>query len=92
MTQLQQRAEELIPQVEVLLRNQRLDEYQVRAFKFLGDRLAEIRDEAKSGILEQVLDRKGEMARVVAESDPSILNPNLGGALMAVEAEYYGTR
>lgn len=89
LTKLQEHIDTLIPQVETMLCNQQLDEYQARAITYLNERLMEMRNQAKNGVLERSADRKGEVARVVAEFDPHILTPALGGALMAVESEYY---
>jgi hypothetical protein len=89
LTKLEERAESLSLQVEALLRNSALDEYQMRTITFLKKRLGEIQQEASMGALLQLPERRGEMARIVVETDPDILNPGLGGEIIKIEAEYY---
>lgn len=66
-----------------------VDEFQLRALRSLSDRLSQIRQECKSGHPTPCAEREGEMARLVVESDPDVLTPQVGGQIIAIEKAYY---
>jgi hypothetical protein len=92
MESLRDRARALIPQVVAASQKSTLDEYEMRAFQFLEQRLRDIWAEADAGYLVQDTRREGEMARVVVETNPQVLAPTLGGEILEVEKDYYALR
>jgi hypothetical protein len=92
MEALRDRANALIPQVVAVSRESTLDEYEIHALQFLEQRLRDIWAEADTGNLVQDARREGEMARVVVETNPQVLPPELGGEILAVEKDYYALR
>lgn len=64
------------------------DQYERDAVLKIGELLAEIEAEYTSGTLKPKDCRYGYISRLVAESDPDVLPPKLGGRLMQVERQY----
>ena len=89
LKQFQKKANTLIPQIDALLRQQGLDKFQMQAFGYIRERLLEMRDGAAGGNPLPKGRRRGEIARIVEESDPTRLLPELGQMLMDIEMEYY---
>jgi hypothetical protein len=89
LKQFQKKANMLIPQIDALLRQEGLDEFQTRAFGQIRERVIEMRDEATVGNPSPKRGRRGEIARIVEESDPTRLLAGLGGMLMDIEKEYH---
>ncbi len=92
MEALCEHANALIPNLVEASQRSGLDEYEMRAFRFLEQRLRDISAEAEVGELVQDLRRQGEMGRVVVEINPQVLEPELGGKILEVEKEYYALR
>lgn len=71
---------------KVLLRAR--DQFERNAFLKIDELLLAIGKECGAGSLRPRSQRFGYIARLVAESDPDILPPELGGRLMEVEKKY----
>lgn len=68
-------------------RNKEVDEFEQNAYFFLVASLKRIEEECSSDSLKPKSERYGEIARIVVEADPNLLDPDLGGRL--IEAEKY---
>jgi len=83
-------------QVIVALRNefnvkviaQARDQFESNSFAKIDELLREIEKEYLDGVLKPKSLRYGYISRLVAESDPEILPPDLGGRLMHAEKKY----
>ena len=64
------------------------DDFQRNAFQFVVSTLERMEDECRKGNLKPKSDRHGVIARIVVESDPSLIAPRLGGRMIDVEKEY----
>lgn len=64
------------------------DQYESGAFLKITELLTEIEAEYTSGSLKPRDRRYGYIGRLVAESDPDVLPPELGGRLMQAERRY----
>lgn len=65
-----------------------LDQYQRTALARVRGHLNEMAEECRSDRLRPKKLRHGYVARLVAEMDPSVLHPALGGQLIDAENEY----
>ncbi len=65
-----------------------LDEFQKNALDYLFQKLCKMESECRSGNLTPQEQRFSEIARIVVESDPRFVPPDLGGKLIEVEKEY----
>ena len=64
------------------------DQYQANAFAFIAKRLDEMEFECRSAKLRPATERHAEIGRITEETDPSVLPPEVGGELIAVEKAY----
>ncbi|MES9989043.1 MAG: hypothetical protein ABW077_14115 [Candidatus Thiodiazotropha endolucinida] len=64
------------------------DQYEAKSFSSIISHLQKIEHECRTGNLTVKRERYGYVARLVAESDPSLLSPDLGGQLIEVEQAY----
>ncbi|MFD0949956.1 hypothetical protein ACFQ0F_06065 [Paraperlucidibaca wandonensis] len=81
--------DECIASLEHTRGSHALDKYEGRAFRFLIERLSQIKQEIATGTATRNIDLKGIIARTVVEQNPSVLTPELGGKLIAIEKQYY---
>lgn len=65
-----------------------LDAYQQNAFAFISNRLEEMETECRTGSLKPTDKRYPELSRITVEFDPSVLSPDLGGEMIAIEKKY----
>ncbi len=64
------------------------DQFERNAFAKIDELLREIEKEYLKGVLKPKSLRYGYISRLIAESDPAILHPSLGGRLMKAEKKY----
>jgi len=66
-----------------------LDQYEKRAFSTIEERLSFMRRRVLTGRTGEQDQLRGVIARLVVEQNPSILSPELGGRLIAIENKFY---
>lgn len=64
------------------------DQYEAKAFSSIAKHLEQMEHECRTGNLTPQEKRYGYIARMVTESDPNLLPPDLGGQLIDVEKAY----
>lgn len=64
------------------------DQYEARTFSSIKRHLEQMEYECRVGRLSPQQERYGYVARMVTESDPNLLSPDIGGQLIEVEKAY----
>lgn len=64
------------------------DQYEAKAFSSITKYLEQMEHECRTGKLTPQQERYGYIARMVTESDPNLLPPDLGGQLIDAEKAY----
>lgn len=65
------------------------EQYEAKAFASIRLHLEQMEHECRTGRLTPQQERYGYIAKMVTETDPNLLSPNLGGQLIDVERAYW---